>query len=188
MSRTSRGTQQTVEQRDLVGTNRREVLLGAGGLAAVAAVGRSASDKQVPRGQRIHCEITGLDPFEVRSLEMGDANTVSFTGGGGGGASSGRAEFEPVRFSKVTDAMSPLIMRSVASGKRYADAIFTVTSKRSTRLITYHLRGAVFSGFANSIDILEDLPIDDIALDYERIELKVDTVVAGWDRVRNTQI
>jgi type VI protein secretion system component Hcp len=188
MTKHDRGFRRLDDGTEVIGANRREVLLGAGGLAAVAAVGRASSDKQVPHGQRVHAVVAGLGTFEASSLEVSLATEVQLrrnVGPGSQPTTTSKAQFEQMLIRKFTDTVTPLIMQAVAAGTRFDTATFTVTSKRSTRVITYELFGVYLSFLSNSIDTAEDASTDDVRIAFERLKITVDTVPAGWDLVLN---
>ena len=111
------------------GANRREVLLGATGLAVAAAgtmFGAGVANAASAAGP-MSVDIEGLGSFEVLAFSWGASNSGTLHMGGGGG--SGKANFQDVSLTKYTDQYSPALMRAIATGQHFSKATLTYTPK-----------------------------------------------------------
>lgn len=107
------------------GANRREVLLGATGLAVAAAAGTvfgTGVANAAPSIGPMSMEISGLGTFEVLAFSWGASNSGGFQMGGGG---AGKANFQDVSITKYTDALSPALLEAIATGQHFTKATLT---------------------------------------------------------------
>jgi type VI protein secretion system component Hcp len=166
------------------GSNRREVLLGAGGLAAVAAaMGGQARDREVLPGAHITGSIDSVGTFEVLDLSLGVEGGTS----GGGGGAIGKADFGPLTFTKVTDATSPRLMLALATGRPIKNASFTYATRKGSPAISYELENIVVLTF--SIDEnTTDRPMETAAVSFSKIKFTVDGVSTTIDLGKGTAV
>jgi type VI protein secretion system component Hcp len=166
------------------GTNRREVLLGAGGLAAVAAaMGGQARDREVAPGAQLTGTIDNIGPFEVIEVSVGGASS----GGGGGGAGSSKVSFDDFEFRKPTDAWSPKLLLLLAVGRHAKTATFTYLNRKGTPAITYELEDVLLTSF--SIDENStDRPTETVMLTFSKIKFTVDGASTTIDLGKGTAI
>jgi type VI protein secretion system component Hcp len=165
------------------GTNRREVLLGAGGLAAVAAtLGGQARDREVAPGAQLTGTIDDIGPFEVIEVSVGGNSS---TGGGGSGSNSSKVTFDDFEFRKPTDVSSPKLLRLVATGHHVKTATFTYLSRKGTPTITYVLEDVLLTSF--SIDEnASDRPTETVMLTFSKITFSVDGASTTIDLLKGT--
>jgi type VI secretion system secreted protein Hcp len=168
-----------------VGTNRREVLLGAGGFAAVAAMGAQPKDRETLPAVQLTGSIDGIGQFEVIDLSTGA--TTADIGSLGGGAGSGKVNFQDFQFTKVTDSTSPMLLLACATGQHIKSASFTFATRRGSPAIRYDLDDVLVSSFGIEENTL-DRPTETITITYGKIRITVDGATAGWDLGKNTSI
>ena len=164
------------------GTNRREVLFGAGGLAAVAAaMGGQTKDRENQPGAQITGSIDGVGQFEVLDLSTG----ANASGGGGGGANVGRLTFQDVQFTKVTDTTSPKLLIALAVGRPIKNASFSYSTRKGSPAIRYDLENVQITSL--SIDEnTQDRPTETVMVSFSKIQITVDGVSAGYDLGKGT--
>jgi len=165
------------------GSNRREVLLGAGGLAAVAAaMGGQARDREVTPGAQLTGTIDTIGPFEVLEVSIGG---MSSSAGGGGGGSSSKVSFDDFQFRKPTDATSPKLLLQLALGHHAKTATFTYVSRKGTPAITYEMEDVLLTSF--SIDEnTTDRATETIMLTFSKFKFSVDGNSVTVDLNANT--
>jgi type VI secretion system secreted protein Hcp len=167
------------------GTNRREVLFGAGGLAAVAALGGQARERDNLPAVQLTGSIDSIGQFEVIELSAGANNASTGSLGSGGGA--GKASFQDFEFTKVTDATSPKLFIACAMGRHLKHASFTVTPRAGSPVIRYDFDDVQVTSF--SIDEnTTDRPTETVMFAFSTIQITVDGVTAGWDVGNNVAI
>jgi type VI secretion system secreted protein Hcp len=110
--------------------NRRDVLLGATGIAVAAAtstvLGAGVANAAPAAGAR-SMTIAGLGAFEVLAFSWGASNSGSLHQGGGG--SAGKANFQDVSLTRYTDAFTPDLVAAVATGNTFDSATLTFTPR-----------------------------------------------------------
>jgi type VI protein secretion system component Hcp len=172
---------------DVAGANRREVLLGAGGLAAVAAVARSAGDAHVKPHTTMMMTIEGIGAFNVLAYSWGASNSVTIgTGGGGGGA--GKMNVQDLSFTKHTDVSTPKLFLALAEGKHLTKAKLTVSSRRPSTVTVFDLEELFLSSLSMGASDTADTQTENVTVAFRRIKLTVNDVPAGWDVVLNRKI
>ena len=166
------------------GTNRREVLLGAGGLAAVAAMGGSAARRgDFPQVMWVGM-IEGIGTFEVLSFSWGSSNIHSRSVGAGGG--SGKVDIQDLSLTKSTDSTSPKLFLATATGRHFTRATLTMTGRRLT--MAYEMHDVIVSSFIIGGRSGPDSPIETVTLNFGSVVLTVNDVSAGWDVVHSGPI
>jgi type VI secretion system secreted protein Hcp len=85
--------------------------------------------------------------IDVTSFDLAVKNATS--GGSGGGGGAGKADFGPVRFGKVVDAASPLLLKAVATGQHLKSATFTFVrpGNKGATFETYKLEDVTVSRY-----------------------------------------
>ena len=183
MSKHVRGFERIDDGTEVQGANRREVLLGAGGLAAVAAVGRSTADKSDATPTVMTGEIIGVGTFEVLAFSWGVSNSGTTHVGGGAGA--GKANFQDLSLTRYVDTLSPVLMKAVASGQHFTKAIITSANRRSRQVIRYELSEVLATSLSTGGSSSELRLTENLTLNFARVLYTVNTVPAGWDIPQN---
>ncbi len=128
--------------------------------------------------------------IEVLSWSWGESQSTSSPGGGAG---AGKVIMQDVQFTMLTSKASPKLVLAGASGQRFKSA--TLTCRRSEQstpvFLKITLSDVLVSSFSTNGTNSEQLPIDQMSLNYSKIVYEVtpqkpdgspDTVVkAGWD-------
>ena len=168
-----------------VGSNRREVLLGAGGLAAVAAVGGSVRDRPLPAPapSRIVGVLDTIGTFDITACSWGASNSGSTHIGGGGGA--GKANVQDFSFTKFIDVTSPKLFLAVVTGKHIPKATITFTGRRGQPAIVYELSEVLVTSISEGESAAEDRPTENVTLNFAKIKFTVDGEVAEFDIATN---
>jgi len=163
--------------------NRREVLLGAGGLAAVAAtMGGQAREREIAPGAQLTGTIDGIGPFEVIEVSVGGRSDGP---GGGSGATLSKLAFDDFEFRKPTDVSSPHLLLLLAIGQHAKKATFTYANRKGTPAIKYELEDVLLTSF--SIDEnTTDRPTETVMLTFGKITFTVDGVSTTIDLGKGT--
>ena len=119
------------EAKKNAGKPRRPLLEGAFAMAATAMVAAP-----VPAHAETFLKLEGIkgesqdlkhkDEIEILSFTQSFINTVEF--GTGGGAGAGKVQCGAVTMMKSIDASSPLLMKGVATGQHFKEAVITFRS------------------------------------------------------------
>ena len=168
------------------GTNRREVLLGAGGLAAVAAaMGGQVTERENLPGSQITGSIDGIGTFDV--LDMSTGLVEDGAGGGGSGGSAGRVTFQDFQFVKVTDATTPKVLLACVSGRHIQNASFTYANRKGAPVIKYDLENVLVTSLSLD-ENTQDRPTETVMINFSKIVITVNGVSAGYDLGKGTTI
>ena len=89
----------------------------------VTALAMASTARAAPPNNNFILELEGLGESTVLAWSWGASQSGSFHVGGGGGA--GRANFQDLSVTKLSDDLSPLILESVALGRVHESAILT---------------------------------------------------------------
>jgi type VI secretion system secreted protein Hcp len=124
----------------------------------------------------------------------GDAGALAVTGfqagaenppATAGGASTGKVQFDAVRFTKAYDAASPKLLLRTATGQHIPTATFTL--RRGTTTITYKLTDVVVTGYEQqNLSETVDLAFSRIQVTYQPAGSA--PVTAGWDVKLNQSV
>ncbi|MFM2076493.1 MAG: Hcp1 [Actinomycetota bacterium] len=188
MSKQDRAFRRLDDGSEVAGANRREVLLGAGGLAAVAAVARSAGDSHVKPHTTMMMTIEGIGAFHVLAYSWGASNTVSIGTGGGGGGGAGKMNVQDLSFTKLTDASTPKLFLALAEGKHLTKAKLTISSRRPSTVTVFDLEELFLSSLSMGASDSADTQTENVTVAFRRIKLTVNDVPAGWDVVLNRKL
>ena len=124
------------------GKLRRPLLKGAFAMAATAMVAAP-----VPAHAETFLKIEGIkgeskdlkhkDEIEILSFTQSFINTFDGSIGGGGGA--GKVQCGAVTMMKSIDASSPLLLKGVATGQHYKEAVITFRSGANVKADEYYV-------------------------------------------------
>jgi type VI secretion system secreted protein Hcp len=128
---------------------------------------------------------------EIELVSFGWGVDVANVGGGGG---TGRARFEPFRFTMLTNKASPQLFLATVSGKHLKEA--TLSVRRAGKQALEYLKIKFTEVFVTSFheEAGQEPPTELIAFDFGRIEIEYSqqrgggTVKAGWDVKKNVKI
>jgi type VI protein secretion system component Hcp len=156
------------------GARRRDVLLGATGLAAAVAITGALSDGTVHAATAgpMSGFIETLGQFEVLAFSWGASNSATASGSGGG---AGKANIQDVSFTKYVDAISPLLFRAVATGQHLPSASITFASKGAPT-VTLQLTTVLVTSFSTGGSSGEGRLTENVTLNAANITFTVDSV------------
>lgn len=160
--------------------NRATAVLIAFGIAVAAAVGigttgfaQNSAGQGGPPG--LCTAQQSCPPLAVGMLQIadyGDASTPIYgfsfevkggpEPGGGGGGGAGKAEFSDFGVTRFTDALSPLLLRDVATGRHLK--VVTIVVKQGSSDSTYRLSDVVVSRLNSGPEL------EEVRFVYSRIE------------------
>jgi type VI secretion system secreted protein Hcp len=135
--------------------------------------------------------------IEVLSWSWGESQSTPSPGGGAG---AGKVNLQDAQFTMLTSKASPKLFLAGASGQRFKAA--TLTCRRSDQstpvFLKITLSDVLVSSFSTNGASSEQLPIDQLSLNYSKIVYEFipqkpdgspDTAVkAGWDVKGNKAI
>ena len=132
------------DAKETEGKLRRPLLKGAFAMAATAMVAAPA----VPAHAETFLKIEGIkgeskdqkhkDEIEILSFTQSFINTVEL-GGSSGGASAGKVQCGAVTMMKSIDKSSPLLLKGVATGQHYKEAVITFRSGNTQVASEYYV-------------------------------------------------
>jgi type VI protein secretion system component Hcp len=117
----------------------------------------------------------------VSAYSWGATNSGSAHSGGGGGA--GKVDIQDLTVTKDTDAMTPSLVRAVATGERLPQVALQFTSGVFTS--SYCLKDVVVASITNAANEGDDRPTDNLKFDFARFTFKVGTGAFAFDLVQN---
>jgi type VI secretion system secreted protein Hcp len=169
------------------GANRREVLLGASGLAAAtAAVGafgggavRAGNGVGEGASGSIAGEVDGIGSFEVLAWSWGVSN--SGTTHAGGGAGSGKANVQDLSFTKYVDATSPGLLGAALTGEHFPSGSITWTAKTGSPVITIAVEDLIVTSVSTGGSGGEALLTENVTVNFAHVTFSVDGENATWD-------
>jgi len=165
--------------------NRRDVLRNATGVAAAAAIGTTLADRGgvafAGSVAQIRGEIVGLGQFDVLALSWGLSNSATVVGGGGGGG-VGKASFQDLSFTKLTDALSPLLMVAVASGRHFTRATMTYLGKGGETILRLQLDDLLVTSLSEGFSLGSDVT-ENVTLNFAKVTFTYGTSTGSWDIV-----
>lgn len=164
--------------------NRRDVLRTATGLAAAAVVGSSLLDRnQVAVAAGHNGTITGnisdLGEFSVLAYSWGLSNSGSAQVGGGAGA--GKANFQDISLTKLTDALTPKLFVAVASGEHFNTASLTYSDTKGNPIIRLDIEDLIMTSLSIGGSDGAGLMTENLTLNFARIAVTVGNVTERWD-------
>lgn len=155
------------------------MLLGATGLAAVAAVSGHASEREAALGTTMVANIDLIGTFEVLAYSWGVSNSGSVHSGGGGG--TGKANVQDLSFTKYTDSSSPKLFSACVTGRHLVRATLIVTSRRGQPAIEYRLDEVLVSSFSIGGSETEQRPTENVTLNFGKVQLTIDGNTAQYN-------
>jgi len=123
----------------------------------------------------------GAQSSPLTSYSWGATNSATTHAGGGTGA--GKVDVQDLKVTKDTDALTPSLLRSVATGEHLQQVAVQFTSGVFTS--SYCLSDVVVSSLTNAANAGEDRPTDAVAFNFARFTFKVGTTSFGFDLVDN---
>ncbi len=184
MSKQDRAFRRLDDGTEVAGANRREVLLGAGGLAAVAAATRSTGDAHAATHTTISMSIEGIGSWNVLVYSWGASNSGSI-GSAGGGAGAGKVNVQDLAFTKLTDTSTPKLFLALAQGKHLTKAKLTVSSRHVTTVTVFDLEELLLTSLSMGASAGDSPQTENVTVAFGRIKLTVNDVPAGWNILLN---
>jgi type VI secretion system secreted protein Hcp len=123
----------------------------------------------------------GAQSSPVSAYSWGATNSVSAHSGTGGGA--GKVSVQDLSVTKETDAMTPSLVRAVATGEHLQQVAVQFTSGVFTS--SYCLSDAVVTSVTNAAGAGDERPTDTVSFDFARFTFKVGTAAFAFDLVQN---
>jgi type VI secretion system secreted protein Hcp len=169
-------------------TNRRDMLRGATGLAAVALVGGAIADQHrvaIAAGSNggITGEISTLGQFEVLSFSWGLSNSGSAQVGGGAGA--GKANIQDVSLTKLTDTLTPALFIGIASGKHYSSASLTYSDNKGNPILKLAMEEVMLTSLSLGGSSGGSALTENLTLTFARVTLSYGNASGSWDVAGN---
>lgn len=123
-------------------------LLAAGaGSARLAAAPAKPSSSIAVSVVGLGCSTPlGGDSFEARAWSWGAENVTDTSGGSGGGA--GKAVISGLSLTRLSDACSPLLLKSVVTGKHHSSVTLTQFDSSGTVTTTVVLNEATITSWS----------------------------------------
>lgn len=169
------------------GSNRREVLLGATGLAVAAAgatmFGTGAA-QAAPATGPLTGEIDGLGSFEVLAFSWGASNSGSLHVGGGGGA--GKANFQDVSLTKYIDEHSPALVGAVATGRHFKGAAVVFVAKKGGPAVRLEMKEVLVTSVSLGGSAGESRLTENVTLNFAEFKYSYDEASTSW-RIAGTK-
>ena len=118
--------------------------------------------------------------IDVESYSFGVSSTASGAGGG-----AGKAKFGDFTFAKTIDKSSPVLMLEAATGKHFKSAEIVLV-RSGTEIIKWKLTDVLISSYQNSG--ASDAPMEQISLNFAKIEVEYGSLKMGWDIKANKKV
>jgi type VI secretion system secreted protein Hcp len=167
--------------------NRRNVLLGATGLAAAAMVGSALGDnvgvaqaQGKPKNAQIEGRISDIGTFEILSFSWGISNAIDIASGGGAGA--GKAKFKELTLVKRMDVHSPKIQLACASGQHLQTAVINLIDNRGNSILQYELIDVAVAHSDIDVADASDAPVEEVALAFGEVRMMVGDQGYEWSQ------
>jgi type VI protein secretion system component Hcp len=117
----------------------------------------------------------------INSYNWGASNPATHTGGGGGGA--GKVNFSDFNVSKDTDAMTPTLVRDVATGEHLPQIAVAFTQGAFTT--SYCLQDVIVTSVQNGASTGQARPSDSVAFNFSRFTIRVGSAAFAFDILQN---
>lgn len=167
-------------------TNRREVLLAAGGIAAatsMAGSGHAMADRKAPATASILVEVAGVGTFAALAYSWGASNSGTTHVGGGAGA--GKANVQDLSLSKYVDASSPKLLKKLLTGGHIPSA--TVTVRMANRhQIVFALEEVLVTSVSEGGSVDEIRHVEHLTLNFAKVTFGFDGANVAFDVADNT--
>ena len=108
----------------------------------------------------------------------------SGTAHSGGGAGAGKVNIADLSVSKDTDAMTPSLVRAVATGEHLQQVAVQFTNGIFTS--SYCLKDAFVTSVSNSATAGAERPVDNVSFSFARFTFKVGTAAFSFNIVENS--
>ena len=170
-----------------VGTNRRNVLLGATGLVAATAaasmLGGGVSQAAALAIGPMVCDIAGIGQFEVLAWSWGASNSGTTHQGGGGGA--GKASIQDLSMTKYQDQFSPVLLGALLTGVHVASAVLSYGDKKTGTAVRLEVREVLVTSLSMGGSSGEDRLTENLTLNFAEVTFTHGTTTISWDVVAN---
>jgi type VI protein secretion system component Hcp len=123
----------------------------------------------------------GSQSSPVSAYSWGATNSGSAHAGSGGGA--GKVDVQDLSVTKETDAMTPSLVRAVATGEHLPQVAMQFTNGVFTT--SYCLKDVVVSSVTNNAAAGDERPTDQLTFDFARFTFKVGAAAFAFDLVDN---
>jgi type VI protein secretion system component Hcp len=117
----------------------------------------------------------------ISAYSWGASNSSTTHTGSGGGA--GKTNFADLAVTKDTDAMTPSLVHSVATGEHLPQV--AVQFSQGVFTSSYCLQDVIVSSVSNGASIGQDRPTDSVSFNYARFTFKVGTALFAFDLIQN---
>jgi type VI secretion system secreted protein Hcp len=119
--------------------------------------------------------------IQIESFQWGVAQVVTNIGGGGTG--TGRPTRSDFVFTASSSNASPLLFVNCATGKHIKEGVLTLRSagESQTNFSTIKLSNLLISAYNQAGDEDGSVPMDEVALNYTKIEFAYNGVVQDFD-------
>jgi type VI secretion system secreted protein Hcp len=109
--------------------------------------------------------------IELLSYSFGVAQVGTTGFGGGGGA--GKVSMQDFHFSAPVNLSSPVLFRACASGEHFKKAVLTCRKAGGEQheFLKITMTDLLVSQYSNSGDSAGEIPMDQISLNYSKIEM-----------------
>jgi type VI secretion system secreted protein Hcp len=162
--------------------NRRDVLLGATGIAVAAATGTMFGGgvaHAAPASGPLAGEIVGLGTFEVLTFSWGASSSGSLHMGGGGGA--GKANFQDLSLTKYVDELSPALIEALAEGRHFTEASLRFAPAKGKSPLVLAMTQVLVTSVSLGGSASESQLTENVTLNFARFRYSYGQSVAGWD-------
>jgi len=108
------------------------------------------------------------DEIQIESWSFGETNTGTFSGGGG----AGKVQLQDFHFTMNTSKASPTLFLACAQGKHIDEAILTAraTDNDQVEYMKFKMEDVLVTSYQAGGSANADLPMDQISLNYAKIE------------------
>lgn len=119
--------------------------------------------------------------IQIESFQWGVAQLITGTVGGGG--TTGKPTKSDFLFTAASSGASPLLFVTCASGKHIKEGVVTLRSagESQTNFSTIKLSNVLISGYRQAGDEDGSVPMDEVGLNYTKIEFAYNGVVQDFD-------
>lgn len=167
-------------------SNRREVLLAAGGIAAATSMvgnGHALADKKTPTPNSILVEVAGVGTFTALAYSWGASNSGTTHIGGGAGA--GKTNVQDLSLTKYVDASSPKLLKKLFTGGHITSA--TVTVRMANRhQIVLALEDVLVTSMSEGGSADETRHTENVTLNFAKVTFGFDGANVAFDIAENT--
>lgn len=127
--------------------------------------------------------------IDLESFSWGESQTGTHMGGGGG---AGKVNMQDFRFVMKVSKASPKLMVACASGELIRTAILTcrrTVKNQQQEFMKLTFTDALVAAYQTSAGKNEDeVPVDEVSLNFAKIEFEYGGTKAGWDLNKNRKV